>query len=158
MHLFKFHDFVREARDAGKYTYISSAQVAAAFDNAPHRCLVETVQRLGVDPNLRRYIEVWLKQRIFRMRLTTSTGKYYSGWKNISKGAPQGGILSPFLWLLHINPFADRVKKALTRQRGERIARDVRVLLYADDITCALDNASLEMLSRMVWDMANASH
>ena len=50
MHLVEFHDFVREVRDAGQYTYTSSVDVAAAFDNVPHSCLVRTVQALGVDP------------------------------------------------------------------------------------------------------------
>ena len=41
MHLLEFHDFVREARDAGLYTYVSSVDVAADFDNVPHSGWVE---------------------------------------------------------------------------------------------------------------------
>ena len=76
MRLPEFHDFLRESRDAGKYTYISSADAAAAFDNVPRKCLIETVNKLGVDPYPCRYTDVWLRQRVFRMRLTTPTGKY----------------------------------------------------------------------------------
>ena len=65
MRLLEFHEFVRGPRDAGKYTYISSVDVAAAFDNVPQNCLIETVAKLRVDPYICRYVEVWFKQRIF---------------------------------------------------------------------------------------------
>ena len=70
---------------------------------------------------------------------------------------PQGGILSPSLWSLHINAFIDRINKALTRKWGADTARAVCILLYADDIMCALAHASRDTLSRLVWDTANIS-
>ena len=50
MHLLELRDFVRDTWDAGHYVYISPIDVAAAFDNAPHSCLVDTVAGSGVDP------------------------------------------------------------------------------------------------------------
>ena len=157
MHLLEFHDFVRESRGAGNFTYITSVDVAAAFDNVPHRCLINTAGRLGVDPYLCRYMDVWLKRRVFRMRLMTSMGKYHSGWKRISKGVPQGGILSPFLWLLHINPFADQVKARLRRKWGDEVVRKLCILLYADDIMCAFAHENCGLLVEIVRDLADIS-
>ena len=155
MHLIEFHDFVREARDTGSFVYVSSVDVAAAFDNVPHPYLVRTVQALGVDPYLCKYIDIWLKERIFRLRLTAQDGKYYSGWKPISKGVPQGGILSPFLWLLHINPFARRVREAFKARVGEEAASNLRILLYADDIMRALAHTDMDGLTKLVWILAD---
>ena len=129
--------------------------VAAAFDNVPHSYPVRTVQASGVDPYLCRYIEVRLKERIFRLRQTTPDGKYYSGLKPISTGVPQGGILSPFLRLLHVNPFADRVRGALGRRLGEEASKNLRLLLYADDIMCALAQPNMGALATIVWVLAD---
>ena len=149
MHLIGFHDYTREMRDAGCYAYISSIDVAAAFDNVPHSSLLKTVTELGVDRYLCRYLDMWLKKRIFRMRLTAADGQYFSGWKPVSKGVPQSGVLSPFLWLLHINPFASRVLEAIRNLVGDQIWRYLRILRYADDIMCALTHENLEMLAKM---------
>ena len=63
--------------------------------------------------------------------------------------------MSPFLWLLHINPFASRVREAFIRRVGEEAARNPRLLLYADDIMCALAQSNLDDLTEMVWILAD---
>ena len=157
MRLIEFHDYVWEMRDAGRYTYVSSIDVAAAFDNVPHSFLMQTVTDRGVDRYLCRYIDVWLKKRIFRMRLTTADGQYFSGWKPVSKGVPQGGVLSPFLLLLHINPFPSRVIRAMRALVGDQVWRCLRILIYADDMMCALAHENLEMITKMAEGMAATS-
>ena len=112
MHLLGLTDFIREARNRGQYSYLASIDVAAAFDNISHDPLLRTMEELKVDTYTCRYVNTWLRNRVFRLRLRTSRGNYMSAVKRITKGVPQGGVLSPFLWLLHFNPLVARVRDA----------------------------------------------
>ena len=148
MHILELSDFVQESRGAGKYVYMASIDVAAAFDNVPHGRFMETLESWGTDPYICRYVNTWLRNRVFKLRLRTSTGCCFSSWRRIAKGVPQGGVHSPFLWLLHINPFIERVKEALKGTMVEAEGVEVVLLLYADDVVCILAHRSLACLRR----------
>ena len=96
MHILGLSDFVRKSRDAGKYVYMASIDVAAAFDNVSHDRLMETSESLGTDSYVCRYVITWLRSRVFKLRLRTSTGCCLSSWRRITKGVPQGGVLYLF--------------------------------------------------------------
>ena len=101
--LTEFHDFVREAVAANHSVYAASVDVDSAFDAVPHALLVQTAKEMNVDPYICRYLQTWLTDRIFTVRLQTPQGKWHSTWRRIGRGVPQGGVLSPFLWLMHMN-------------------------------------------------------
>ena len=95
-HLSDFSDFVREMPLANRSVYIASIDVDGAFDTVPHVQLMRTIDEMGVDTYTRRYLATWLAHRRFSVRLATPQGRYYSSWRRLSRGSPQGGVLSPF--------------------------------------------------------------
>ena len=157
-HLIEFHDFVREAYNKGESIYVSAVDVDSAFDNVPHKKLVQTAVERNIAPHICRCIEVWLKRRIFSVRLTSPTGRFYSNWRPIGQGVPQGGVLSPYLWLLHI----DKLFKGMENRRQQQLCHippeTIRFLdsLYADDILCAIAHKNLQTLEQAAHVSANA--
>ena len=105
-HLLQAYSFICEGLEAGRFVYVAAVDIEGAFDNVPHESLVDTLKKAQVDPFLCRYVALWLRCRLFCIRLRAPTGMHYSKWLPLSRGLPQGGVLSPFLWLLHIDPLA----------------------------------------------------
>ena len=145
-HLIEFRDFAREANRAGDYVYVASVDMDGAFDTVPHKLLVQTVEQLGVDPYVCRYLHKWLTKRIFTVRLQTATGRCYSSWRGIGRGVPQGGILSPFLWALHVDSLLEQVSQARLEYPAELVTVKACDLLYADDLLCALAHHNPKVL------------
>ena len=157
-HLTEFHDFVREAYNKGERIYVAAVDVDSAFDNVPHNELIRTAMERKVDLHICRYLEAWLKQRIFSIRLTTPTGRFFSNWRSIEKGVPQGGVLSPYLWLLHIDKLFKGVESRRRQQLCELPPGSLRFLdsLYADDILCAIAHKSQQVLTSAAHVSARA--
>ena len=157
-HLIELHDFVRTAQDRGEYIYLGAVDVDSAFDNVPHTALLQTAVGRNVDPHICRYLETWLRRRIFSVRLTSPKGRFVSNWRPIGKGVPQGGVLSPYLWLLHI----DKLFQGMERRRKDRLGEEVSASayfldsLYADDILCAIAHKNPVILSRVAHVSADA--
>ena len=151
-HLEELTDFAREQNRQRKFAYVASIDVAGVFDAAPHIQLMKTAEALGVDGFTCRYIAKWLAGRVFSARLRTPSSSHFRTWRRLSRGLPQGGVLSPFLWLLHFNPPAE----SLLSKRAERVGptRDVdfRIYIYADDVTCALAHKNEPTLTRAAWE------
>ena len=63
--------------------------------------------------------------------------------------------MPPFLWLLHMYPFAKRVREAFVARVGKDTVKNPRLLPYAGDIMCALAHSDLEELTEMVWILAD---
>ena len=59
----------------------------------------------GIDGNTLKWIENYLDDRVQRVALDG----FYSSFKPISAGVPQGSVLGPFLFLLYINDIADNL-------------------------------------------------
>ena len=156
MHLLELSDFVREARDRGQYVYIAAIDVASAFDNVAHSRLVRTLEDSGVDTYICRFVHNWLGGRIFRLRLATPNGCFFSSWRRIAQGVPQGGILSPFLWLMHMDPFSSGVKRQLLLPADGLGEVRVCVLVYADDVICALAHENLRVIETAAEKAASA--
>ena len=56
-----------------------------------------------------------------------------SGVHEISRGLPQGGVLSPLLWLIYFNQVPERLKSK--RQAWGEEMEEAKDLIYADDVT-----------------------
>ena len=97
--------FITERAAIGDHIYVASLDIKGAFDTVPHEGLSNTLQRIDMDPHCRRFVDNWIGSRRFRVRLLTPMGKTLSTPREITRGLPQGGILSPLLWVLHFSRF-----------------------------------------------------
>jgi len=108
------HDALREVDRLIKegYTYVVDADLQSYFDTIPHERLMARVEEKVSDGRLLDLIRQWLTADILKgLERWSPTG-----------GTPQGGVLSPLLANIYLDPL-DR----LMAERGYRMVR------YADD-------------------------
>ena len=146
MHLQEMSDFAHEAIDKGEFVYIASLDIDGAFDKVPHDNLLQTLAGTGADPYLLRYIGRWLCDRRFRLRLATPYGRFLSTKRPITRGLPQGGVLSPFLWLLHFDTLHKLVESLRGTWKGAMALLRVLAVFFADDVAFAVAHQDPEVL------------
>ena len=144
-HLLQVYGLVCEEIEKGKFAYLAAADIDGAFDNVPHDVLVASSVGAGADRFLCRYVAKWFQRRTFGVKLTTPAGVFISGWRPMSRGLPQGGVLSPLLWLVHVNPMREMVSTRLAENGVLGIDLGRMALLYADDMVIALSLIRIPM-------------
>ena len=104
MHLLEPHTFVSQAQKAGDITYLAPVGVASAFDAAQHASLIKTLDQAGTGTYIWRYLRHWLDSLSSRVRPLSPNGRLRSAQRRISRGLPRGGVVSPLLWIIDVNP------------------------------------------------------
>ena len=129
-------DQVQEGLTKGNMVYITSFDIAGAFDCVPHRQLMRSLSNLNVNGHLRRVIHNWLRERTFQARMKTETGVHLPPIHTISRGFPQGGVISPLLWIIFFNPVLSKLRR-MREEMGED-HNNYKDLIYADELTCII--------------------
>lgn len=108
------HQAVRKVKEylSQGYTYIVDADIKGFFDNIPHDLIMTEVASEIADGNILDLIERFLKSGVME------DGEL----KPTTKGTPQGGVISPLLANIVLNPFDHELDRA-----GYKFVR------YADD-------------------------
>jgi RNA-directed DNA polymerase len=112
------------------YVYVIDADLKSYFDTIPHEKLIEAVREKVVDGSVLNLIRSILKAGVME------GGSFYLD----EQGVPQGGVVSPLLSNIYLNP----LDKLMT-ERGHRITR------YADDfVICCKSQKGAERVQKTV--------
>lgn len=123
-HLLRLAQAVSFAFNRRESVVCVSLDVAKAFDTVWHNGLRYKLceRRLGLPRKLIRFLSDYLSDRFFRVRC----GGARSGWRPVGAGVPQGGSLSPLLYLTFVRDMPLDVPDDLERFIGTS--------QFADDI------------------------
>ena len=126
--------------------------IAGAFDSAAHQKIIDSLVFYGIPTELCRFIGIWLTHRTFKMRLGTPIGTVYSKFKDPTKGVPQGGVLSPLLWLLHINRITIQTRETMKKTAPLRTSGwSLLIQIFADDVSGAVTHEKREVVIQIIW-------
>jgi len=116
---------VQSNKSQGKRTSVLALDITGAFDNAWWARILVTMNELRFPAPLIRIISSYFQHR----SVSTTYGKY-KATKNISKGAPQGSVISPILWVIE---FSDLLNMLSSIPRMHFVA-------FADDLTLVVND------------------
>ena len=119
---------IEDAFQGKKVVLASFIDLQKAFDKVWKDGLIVKMLRAGITGNMLRWTKAYLHNRKARVLVNGHTGKKVL----LRQGVPQGGVLSPTLFILFIN---DVVKE---------LPKGVKAALYADDLVmwCTEEHAA----------------
>jgi group II intron reverse transcriptase/maturase len=120
--IYKVKEYLKQG-----YTYVVDADIKGFFDNIPHKLIMAEVAAEIADGNILNLIEKFLKSGVMEEGQLRPT----------FKGTPQGGVISPLLANIVLNPFDHALDS-----KGYKFVR------YADDfiILCKTREQAMEAL------------
>jgi len=74
-----------------------------AFHSLNHEILLSKMRFYAISGVANKLIKSYLQDRYQRVLINIWELKYFSEWEQVQHGIPQGSILVPLLFLLHIN-------------------------------------------------------
>ena len=110
-----FHDIASAYNKKGSQIDIAVLDFSKAFDTVPHDGLLSKLKHYGIDDKIWLWISNFLKQR--KQRVVVDG--IQSDLVTVDSGVPQGTVLGPLLFLLHINDLPSVISS--------------KVRLFADD-------------------------
>ena len=137
MALLEVYDRARRSSNRSRYVCATPFDVSGAFGHESHLRLMRALETSEVDGFLRRIPRCWLSEHALQVRMRTTKGVVLSSVYRISRCPPQGGVLSPLLWVL-----------AEERMRLNLPASDFVDVIYPVEVTTVISADALEIL---VW-------
>ena len=145
-HLVFMQDRIHRTLLRGHFAYVASFDIARAFDEVSHAQLISALEEYGIDVFSRRLIHRWIVGRTFIVKHTAPQGVFYGAKVTITSGLPQGGVLSPLLWLMVFYTLPSDLHKA-RKERGDDTTAYLD-LIFADDVTTIVTAPTLETHQR----------
>lgn len=110
----------RLSLNQGKMVDVIYIDLSKAFDKVSHAKLLLKLNSLGVNGALLNWFASYLSDRFMTVRV----GSEFSGKLHCASGVPQGGVLSPLLFVLYTAGISDVI----------RSSDNIKLQIYADDI------------------------
>jgi hypothetical protein len=116
--------------------------ISRAFDRVWHDGLLFKLSQIGIEGQALNIVKDFLKNREQRVVID---GQSYD-WAPITAGVPQGSILGPLLFLIHINDITEVVTSDIII-----FADDTFILRTANSGSTRLLNDNLEKITDWAW-------
>ncbi len=117
-------DRIEKAILNNKISMSAFLDIEGAFDNLDMAAAVKSMKSHGLDKSIIQWYEHYLKNRMSSVEYGEKTSH-----RALTKGTPQGGVLSPILWNLAFDSLLQKFDKGV-----------VEIFGYADD-ACLITTA-----------------
>ena len=118
--------------------------IKGAFDKVPIRSIALATERKGVDRATAAWIDTMLRNRQIEAELGADKITVLA-----ERGCPQGGVLSPLLWLLVVDELLDELSGCGVHVQA--YADDVAVIAAGKDTTALVGNMQMALDKVVSW-------
>ena len=137
-------DIIEQAVTRNELAMGSFMDIDGAFDNLNPTAVIEGLALKGIPPDLLAWFEQYLNGRT-----VTVTLKGVSVTRMLTKGTPQGGVLSPLLWNIAFEQLLALFNRGPVRAIG--FADDLLLLIKGFDLTSMRDQLQNAVVKADRW-------
>ena len=139
---------IDRAKENGTNLHAMFLDCSKAFDYVNHNYLIEVLKKRECGENFLNFVCAFLKGKS-KIRFNES----YSEELKVERGVPQGETMSPFLFILAIDPLLNSIQND-NEIKGALVGnKRIKVLAYADDLVLITENS--EDLEKMIKHVEN---
>jgi retron-type reverse transcriptase len=131
---------VRCNRDIGRIVVVVTLDISGAFDNLRWSKVLECMRKQNVAKKTYEIFKDFLSNRKVQLNLNGESITRY-----LTKGSPQGAIVSPTLWNLVMNELLVSLKKI----------QQVSCYAYADDLALVIASSSSKQIERILQKVSD---
>jgi hypothetical protein len=134
--IFHLTDTIYEAWNNKELVLGVFCDLTRAFDCVKHDLLIRKLEYYGIKGSILKWLETYLYIRKQRMVLQThDSTTFVSKWETSRHGVPQGSVLGPLLFNVHVNDLPSILKGL------------AYTILYADDTTIIVSTKDITTLN-----------